>query len=373
MPTVRKRNGQCSGCVTTPDPARFQPNEVLRRLKALNPHLRIDTLKRMVDVVQAMITGQTVNPRALCAHLPGKSSHDAKKRRVERAFRDEQLTEEVFLSLILSLLPAGKLLLSLDRTTWERGDAPLNLLVLGVVLHGYTLPLVWTALPHDGNSKTEVRLELVKRLLKALPARRWEGLVADREFIGGAWFTFLREQGIKRAIRIRKNAVVDGLRIDEWFGDVRAGEVQCLFEKADVYGERMQVVATRSPAGDLVVIATDFRVQDTLELYRRRWSIECTFGSLKIRGFDLERTGVTQPARLERLFGLVILAWVACLRTGVWLDTQRPIKKKKHGRRAMSLVRYGAESLSNGLRWRLEGLEAMLSVLISPFPAPGAA
>jgi hypothetical protein len=145
----------------------------------------------MVDVVQAMITGQTVNLSVLCVHLPGNSTHDAKKRRVERAFRDEQLTGEVFLSLLLSLLPAGKRLLSLDRTTWERGDAPLNLLVLGVVLHGSTLPLVWTALPHNGNSSTDVRLELVKRLLKALPASRWKGLVADREFIGGAWFTGL--------------------------------------------------------------------------------------------------------------------------------------------------------------------------------------
>ena len=291
----------------------------------------------------------------------------------ERALRDEQLTEEVFLSLLLSLLPAGKLLLSLDRTTWERGDAPLNLLVLGVVLHGYTLPLAWTALPHDGNSSTDVRLDLVMRLLKALPARRWKGLVADREFIGGAWFTFLREQGIKRAIRIRKNAVVDGLRIDEWFADVREGEVRCLFEKAEVYGERMQVVATRSPTGDLVVIATDFRVQETLALYRKRWSIECTFGSLKTRGFDLERTGITQPARLERLFGLVVLAWVACLRVGVWLAEQRPINIKKHGRKAVSFVRYGAGLLTNALRWRLDGLQALLLVLISPFPAPGAA
>jgi hypothetical protein len=47
--------------VTTPEPARFHPNEVLRRFKALVPHLRIDTLNRLVDVVQAMITGQTVN------------------------------------------------------------------------------------------------------------------------------------------------------------------------------------------------------------------------------------------------------------------------------------------------------------------------
>jgi len=75
----------------------------------------------MVDVVQAMITGQPVNLSALCAHLSGESSHDAKKRRVERAFRDEQLTDDVFLSPIPSLLPAGTLLSSLDRTTWERG------------------------------------------------------------------------------------------------------------------------------------------------------------------------------------------------------------------------------------------------------------
>jgi len=336
--------------VTTPEPARTQPNEVLRHVKTLASHLRIDTLKRALDVVQAMITGQSVNLSVLSGHLPEESSVEAKKRRAERAFRDEQLTGELFLSLMLPLLPPGKLLLSLDRTTWEHGSSPLNLLVLGVVLHGYTLPLVWTALPHDGNSSTEIRQELVQRLLKALPARRWKGLVADREFIGGAWFAFLRQQRIKRAIRIRKDAVVDGLRIDEWFGDLQVGEIRCLFDRAEVYGERMRVVATRSPAGDLVVIATDFAVWETLALYRQRWSIECTFGSLKTRGFDLERTGITQARRLERLFGLVILAWVACLRIGVWLAGQRPIKVKGHGRKALSLVRYGAETLINVLQ-----------------------
>ena len=264
-----------------------------------------------------MITGRSVNLSALCIHLPGDTTHDAKKRRAERACRDPQLTEEVFLSLLLCLLPVGKLLLTLDRTTWQRGEAPLNLLVLGVVLHGYTLPLVWTALEHDGNSSTDVCLDLVRRLLKALPARRWKGLVADREFIGGKWFAFLKKQRIRRAVRIRRDAVVDGLRIDEWFGELETSAFHCLFEKAQVYGEWMRVVATRSPDGDLVVIATDFGVWETWKLYRQRWSIECTFGSLKTRGFDLERTGITQPARLDRLFNLVILAWVGCLRIGV--------------------------------------------------------
>ncbi len=160
---------------------------------------------------------------------------------------------------------------------------------------------------------------------------------------------FLKRKEIERAIRIRKNAVIDELRVDAWFGDLNVGEVRCLAQKANVYGEVMQVVVTRSPAGDRVAIATDFSVWDTCVLYRARWSVECTFSSLKVHGFDVERTGSTRPDRLERLFGLVILAWVSCLRVGVWLQMHCPGKVKAHGRAVMSLVRYDAERLCNAL------------------------
>jgi Transposase DDE domain len=111
---------------------------------------------------------------------------------------------------------------------------------------------------------------LVSRLLKALPATRWKGLVADREFIGRDWFRFLRQRGIRRAIRIKKNALIDELRADTWFKSVQHGAFQCLVEKAYVYGEVIQVVATRSPVGDLVIIATDFGIWETWVLYRQR-------------------------------------------------------------------------------------------------------
>ena len=39
----------------------------------------------------------------------------------------------------------------MDRTTWHYGQTPLNILVLGVLLGGVVLPLVWTVLPHQGN------------------------------------------------------------------------------------------------------------------------------------------------------------------------------------------------------------------------------
>ncbi|UQN08487.1 hypothetical protein [Deinococcus sp. QL22] len=59
---------------------------------------RYDTLQRVVDVILAMVTAQSVNQSTLCSHLPGASSPEAKKRRVERGCQDPQLTESVFLA-----------------------------------------------------------------------------------------------------------------------------------------------------------------------------------------------------------------------------------------------------------------------------------
>lgn len=352
-------------------PASPQATELTAHFKTCVPTLRIDTLQRAVDVVLAMITAQSVNHRDLGPHLPGSSSPEAKKRRVERAVHDEQLTAQVFLALLLVQLPPGKILMSLDRTTWEHGESPLNLLVLGAVVHGFTIPLYWVALDHTGNSHTRARMWVVCKLMEALPARRWKGLVADREFIGAEWFRFLRRKGIRRAVRIRKNTVLDEISANTWFQDLRPGQFRMIAEHTEVFGERMRVVATRSPAGDLVIIATDFGVWETWKLYKLRWTIESTFSSLKDRGFDLERTGMTDPKRLERLFGLVTLAWLSCLRVGVWRHEAKPIRVLAHGRKAMSVVRYGSEYLRNVLRWIPDKLAEILLVLVSPFSSLG--
>ena len=109
-----------------------------QQFKACVPTLRIDTLGRMVDVVMAMISASSVNQVDLSTRMPGTASLEAKQRRVERGIRDKQLTAQVFLALLIWQLPKGKLLLSLDRTTWEHGDHPMNLLVLGAVVQGFT-------------------------------------------------------------------------------------------------------------------------------------------------------------------------------------------------------------------------------------------
>ena len=221
----------------------LEPIKLCHLLKERFPFLRIDTLQRVSDVICALIEKQSTNQKKLANGLPGTSTAEAKRKRLARCFQDEQV-DVCWLPFLISLLPKGKLVLTMDRTNWEYGETPLNLLVLGVVLEGFTLPLVWVALPHGGCSDSATRERLVARLLKRLPAKRWKALVADREFFGQDWFTFLRKRGIRRVIRIRADTVVDELRTDVWFETVKTGQLQCLFEKGRVYGSLMQVVAT---------------------------------------------------------------------------------------------------------------------------------
>ena len=125
------------------------------------------------------------------------------------------------------------------------------------------------------------------------------------------------------------------------------------------------MVATRSADGDLIILATDVSIWEAWQLYRLRWSIECTFSSMKSRGFDLERSAVTTADRLERLFGLVTLAWVCCLKVGVWINVFKPVKRKAHGRPALSLLSYGWEHLAQAIRWEPSRAETYFDLLIS--------
>jgi hypothetical protein len=74
-----------------------------------------------------------------------------------------------------------------------------------------------------------------------------------------------------------------------------------------------------------------------------------SFQSLKGRGFQMEDTRLTHPDRLCRLLGLLALAFAWCFLTGQWLHKQRATKIKKHGSKAMSLLKRGLKRLSRVL------------------------
>lgn len=354
-----------------PETALHHLDTFTRYLKERLPHRRRDSLRCVAEVLFGIIQSESTLHRKIAHEIHRPQATTASIiRMVARVFHDAGLSQQDVLDVLLPLLPPGKLTFVLDRTCWKYGQTDLNFLILAVVVADVALPLAWTVLEHGGSSDSRTRMFLVGTLLRRIPAPRWAVLIADREFIGQEWFTFLRQRGIKRCIRIRENVLVDEEPARKIFQDIQPGQIRGLFERAWVSGSWMQVVATRSPTGERVLVASDLPIWHTLSAYRLRWTIECTFSALKTRGLNLEQTHMTAPERLSRLFGLLCVALGWMTRVGVERAQEKPIRiMRKKNRPAMSRARDGAQELSRAIRWGETTFVTYLSLLSLPFPA----
>ncbi|UBV45491.1 IS4 family transposase (plasmid) [Deinococcus taeanensis] len=316
----------------------------------------------------AVLQAESTLHRKIALHLPRAATLESKTRTVARVFHDAQLTQQDVCGVLLPLLPDGKLTLIMDRTTWHDGQTPLNILVLGVLLGGAVIPLVWSIQPHQGSSAAVARILLVARLLKVLPSRHWAVLIADREFVGREWCSFLRWKRIQQCLRIRENTRTSDELVRDLFTTRQPGQVRALFERTWVYGGWMHVVITLSPAGDRVIVASDLPVLDVLNTYRLRWAIESAFSALKSRGLNLEATHMTAPERISRLFGLLCIALAWMTRVGAQRGATQSPRRDKRGRAVVSVTRIGWQILTQAARWGGDNFWDCLRLLGMPFP-----
>jgi hypothetical protein len=304
------------------------------------------------NFIIALIKVKTVNLVEIATAFAGPAKKDSKYRRIKRFFKDFVIDPADLARLIGRLLPipAGHWVLVMDRTNWQFGQTHINILMLGVAYQGIAFPLLWMLLPKTGNSNTTERIQLMDRFLKLFPVDTIAFFCADREFIGKAWFIYLLKTPIRFRIRIRENMLVSNARghlvaAKTLFRGLGVGEYRCLEGRRQVRGQSLYVIGLRLADGTYLIVVTDHAPDTALEDYAKRWEIETLFGCFKSRGFRFEETHMTDPERLSKLIGLLALAFCWAYRTGEWLQAQQPIPIKKHGRKAISIFRYGFDYL----------------------------
>lgn len=217
----------------------------------------------------------------------------------------------------------------------------------GYAHEGVAVPLLWCLLAKTGNSNTRERVTLLERLLSLLPLERIEVLLADREFIGGEWFTYLCEQNLPFVIRVRKDALGDG-----WFGlfgffqHLPLGEHKVLKQRYAIFGVELAVAGVRLAAGEYVIVLSNRNPKAALSAYAKRWQIECLFKALKSSGFDFEATHLRHLDRINTLLAVVSLAFLWALKVGEFVHRQlKPVPIRSHGRKQKSLFRTGLDYL----------------------------
>lgn len=337
---------------------------------SLSPDTLASTLSRHVDLsndrcqtLAMLITGvlnaRTVNLSHIASQVGGTALVASSYRRLQRFFQYVRLDEDWLaraLVAMLGLAPPWRL--CLDRTNWKVGTKDINLLVLCIATRRLRLPILWSMIGHGGGSTMAQRQALLERYLALFGAASIEVLLADREFIGNQWFEFLAEKHIPFVIRVPERLIValdDGrcmslaaLTRHRYLGRLKT--LRGCFQGMDERFAGTLRFAAKRRRGTLIVLVTNGCPRTALASYRKRWQIECLFAHTKTRGFNMEDTKLTRPAKLALLIAVITLAiaWAqACA------DVVKPkgdIHRAKHGYRRKSWFRLGFDTLRNWLQ-----------------------
>lgn len=330
--------------------------ETLREL--FKPHLKLPKarLTCFLMLVLAVFGQRTVSLVWLARHAAPPAKAESVYRRFQRFFAGCVLPARTIGALILALSPkpSNGWVLAMDRTNWQFGKSHINILVVTVILNGVGLPIAWRMLPKKtkrGNSNRFHRVRLMQDVLAILPVADIRALTMDREFVGGKWLAWLKLMEVPYVVRVKANSLIGGVCADWWCERNRWKKHAA--ELHEVFGEQVHFAAKRIRNGRdafVAVISHGYQGTEALELYQMRWGIETFFSHLKKRGYQFEDTHMTKGCRIDKLLGVLAVAFALCYHWGRKLEQKTGIKLKKHGYRAKSVFRQGFESLHEMLR-----------------------
>jgi hypothetical protein len=166
----------------------------------LKKHLKLNSARMnfLANFIIALLKVRTVNLTEIAVAFCGKAKKDSHYKRLQRFFRSFPLDLTKIAKFIAGFLPvkADAWTLTMDRTNWKFGKLNINILTLGIAYKGTAFPLIWMVLPKQGNSNTNERIQLINRFISIFGVEKIRCLTADREFIGGDWFSYLKKTHI---------------------------------------------------------------------------------------------------------------------------------------------------------------------------------
>jgi hypothetical protein len=330
-------------------------------------------------LIASILTAATVNLTRLAPRIDSAAQTASVHRRLERFFTDVRLNQAEVARLVVAALSLATKPwhLAIDRTNWQFGKTDLNLLVLSVAHGEVCIPLFWRVLDKAGNSNTTERIDLMQEFKATFPHQAIASLSGDREFIGNVWIEWLQQATIPHFLRLREDMQVFNdahapLPLRQHAARLRIGQRLVLKGWWRIGGSQTQasppvrIVILRLKTSELLIIASRSRPQHALAIYRQRWKIETLFAVLKTRGFNLEATHMTDPAKLSTLIAILAMTASVAYKTSLWAVGDQPRHNKAHGRPARSLFALGLDALRKlcAPRTFVQSLQLMLGLLI---------
>ncbi len=343
--------------------------------------IKEDTIINFLIVSEAIFSSRTTNLNKAKDELSNilvnqsTTRPDSNYKRLTRFFvfssdNPKMLTgiQRLILVIITDLLPKKRKdkLLALDGTSWELGDKKIHLLTLSLIINGISIPIVWKDLNKKGTSNFTERKKVIDEALSFLNLEGYT-LLADREYIGVQWFSYLRSKNIHFVIRLKQTgykSYVDDQRGEKTskylhqhlrhIGLQRAANQKYYRNTGvskriiiDGYPYSFVVYKNPKPKADeplLYFLSSLEKKKKIVKLYPIRWSIETCFKHLKSNGFNLEEINLKASKKVETMMAILVFLYALCIREGLLNQTYKKSDFKKYSGkifRSQSIFRSG--------------------------------
>ena len=324
-------------------------------------------LKNILILSLCILQVQTVclnKLKGVVGQITGKENTKASSnyQRLLRIFRFHAFSR-LWLNLLMFVFQLLRLkckYLTLDGTSWKRGEKWYHFLVLGLIYEGVAIPIYWVDLQKHGISSIKERKRLMKRVFRSFNLKD-KILIADREYIGVDWFRFLIDSGLQFVIRLKKNVYHDainasaGKTVEELIQKVKRSKIphKSVRKAFELEGMQLYFVVSKNPdknaKEELIFLITNLAnsASSIAVIYRIRWKIEHCFKQLKSNGFDLEAMNVKGKAKQNLLLAIVVFTYVLSILEGLKDYKKVALKKYANGKvyKAVSLFRHGVDKV----------------------------
>jgi len=289
---------------------------------------------RRLQVLSAMISACSKAKRCSLSCISARSPTDNRQsesriKQVKRWVSSKWTDWDSFFApyigfLLAQLAKRGELIIVIDGSETGQGCCTL---MLSVVWKRYSIPIVWlTRAGSKGHFSDQVHTDLVRQFKQIFcpeqPCRIV--LLGDGEFDGVQLRDFCHEQSWEYVLRTSVDRQIDfggeSGRIDLLLPLL--GKQESIFMEHACLGSHAVLWKGKGFKNPIALLTNMDVGQMACKYYKRRFKIETMFKQFKSAGFQLQKSMLGDPSRVQNLIIVIALAFIVTFCIGLIIKEQ---------------------------------------------------
>lgn len=258
----------------------------------------------------------------------GRRKQESVKKQISRFLSNEHINKEQyylpFAREILKVLSKchQELIFAIDGSVVGSGCMAL---MISVIYKGRAIPIVWQVYRRKkGHFPEQVHRDLLLELKELVPCGTRVCILGDGEFDGCDWQSDIAGYGWDYVLRTGKNTLIEDEHGDSYSaGSILVDQGEEMFIESIQMGKKRYgpinlFIWHESGHEEGLIFVTNLDYSPQIKsFYIKRYLIETFFRDSKSKGFNIHKSGLRCPEKLNRLLITTCIAYLLCILAGI--------------------------------------------------------